>query len=83
MNKIKNIFANIYAYLERKEAEKNDKETINLLMKLVFSNNTIKAVELKKQFDNEFKEVLAQRKQDFENNLKAIDSYGTIQQNSV
>ena len=75
MNKIKSLICNVFSYLDRKENEKTQTETINLLMKLTFSCDIIEAVEVKQKFDALFLENLAQKKIEFENNLKAVNSY--------
>ena len=75
MNKIKSLIGNVFSYLDCKENEKTQTETINLLMKLTFSCDIIEAVEVKQKFDALFLENLAQKKIEFENNLKAVNSY--------
>ena len=75
MKKIKTLVDNVFAYLDKKEHEKTQTETVNLLMKLTFSSNVIDAVEVKKQFDLEFNSLLAKKRIEREEELKVINSY--------
>lgn len=75
MNMVKTLITNVIDYLDRKEAEKDEAETINLLMQLTLSHSIIDAVEIKKEFDSSFLVFLAEKKIEAENNLKAINSY--------
>lgn len=75
MKRIKTLISSVIAYLNKKETERNESETLNLLMKLILASDLVEAVEVKRKFDLEFRQYLAQKKIETENNLKAIKSY--------
>lgn len=75
MKRLNTIWNSVLTYLNKVETEKNTTETLNLLMKLILVNGTIKAIETKILFDLEFNKILAQRKKENENDLNAINSY--------
>ena len=77
MKRFNNLLSNVFVYLNKKDDERTQTETLNLLMKLILSSDTIQSVEIKKQFDSEFSLVLAQRKLENENSLNAINSYNS------
>lgn len=75
MKKIKTLFGDVLAYINRKENEKNINDAVKLLMQLVYSGSVENSVNIKQQFDFEFSNELESRKNKLENELKAINNY--------